>query len=69
MQDACTNSSHKRAAPQGPWFFSPRCKEAYRRLPQTYELPQSQETDGGNCLTRMATLMAASILLCIRQSW
>ncbi|MGZ2427959.1 YHS domain-containing protein [Rhizobium laguerreae] len=25
-------SSHKRAAPQGPWFFSPRCKEAYRRF-------------------------------------
>ncbi|APO68088.1 adenylate/guanylate cyclase protein [Rhizobium gallicum] len=33
-------SSYKRAAPQGPWFCSPRCEEAYRRSPQTYELPR-----------------------------
>lgn len=33
-------SSYKRAAPQGPWFCSPRFEEAYRRSPQTYELPR-----------------------------
>jgi len=31
-------SSYRRAAPQGPWFCSPRCEEAYRRSPQTYEV-------------------------------
>jgi adenylate cyclase len=33
-------SSYRRAAPQGPWFCSPRCEQAYRRSPQTYELPR-----------------------------
>lgn len=33
-------SSYRRAAPAGPWFCSPRCKEAYRRSPQTYEVPR-----------------------------
>lgn len=33
-------SSYRRAAPQGPWFCSPRCEEAYRRSPQTYEVPR-----------------------------
>ncbi|OWV87882.1 hypothetical protein ATY75_21215 [Rhizobium sp. N122] len=31
-------SPYRRAAPVGPWFCSPRCEEAYRRSPQTYEL-------------------------------
>lgn len=26
----------RRAAPEGPWFCSPRCEEAYRRSPKTY---------------------------------
>ncbi|WP_234841815.1 adenylate/guanylate cyclase domain-containing protein [Sinorhizobium meliloti] len=29
-------SSYRRAAPEGPWFCSPRCEEAYRKSPQTY---------------------------------
>ena len=33
-------SSYKRAAPEGPWFCSPRCEEAYRRSPRTYEVPR-----------------------------
>ncbi|WP_434730274.1 adenylate/guanylate cyclase domain-containing protein [Rhizobium binae] len=33
-------SSYRRAAPQGPWFCSPRCEEAYRQSPQTYESPR-----------------------------
>ncbi|WDZ81726.1 adenylate/guanylate cyclase domain-containing protein (plasmid) [Ensifer adhaerens] len=33
-------SSYRRAAPQGPWFCSRQCEEAYRRSPQTYELPR-----------------------------
>jgi adenylate cyclase len=33
-------SSYKRAAPEGPWFCSPRCEEAYQRSPQTYEVPR-----------------------------
>jgi adenylate cyclase len=33
-------SSYRRAAPEGPWFCSPRCEEAYRRSPQTYEVPR-----------------------------
>ncbi|WP_259664658.1 adenylate/guanylate cyclase domain-containing protein [Rhizobium bangladeshense] len=33
-------SSYRRAAPEGPWFCSPRCEEAYRRSPQTYESPR-----------------------------
>ena len=28
----------RRAAPEGPWFCSPRCEEAYRKSPQTYPL-------------------------------
>lgn len=31
-------SAYRRAAPQGPWFCSPQCEEAYRRSPQTYQL-------------------------------
>jgi adenylate cyclase len=31
-------SSYKRANPDGPWFCSPRCEEAYRKSPQTYPL-------------------------------
>jgi adenylate cyclase len=27
---------YRRAAPEGPWFCSPQCEEAYRRSPQTY---------------------------------
>lgn len=27
---------YRRAAPDGPWFCSPRCEEAYRRSPRTY---------------------------------
>lgn len=30
--------SYRRATPEGPWFCSPRCEEAYRRSPQTYSL-------------------------------
>jgi adenylate cyclase len=30
---------YRRAAPEGPWFCSPRCEEAYRKSPQTYPLP------------------------------
>jgi adenylate cyclase len=33
-------SSYRRAAPEGPWFCSPRCEEAYRKSPQTYPLPR-----------------------------
>ncbi|PCK83394.1 hypothetical protein CPT32_29610 [Rhizobium sophoriradicis] len=33
-------SSYRRAAPDGPWFCSPQCEEAYRRSPQTYVLPR-----------------------------
>ena len=33
-------ASFRRAAPEGPWFCSPRCEEAYRKSPQTYPLPQ-----------------------------
>jgi adenylate cyclase len=29
-------ASYRRAAPEGPWFCSPRCEEAYRKSPQTY---------------------------------
>jgi adenylate cyclase len=32
--------SYRRAVPQGPWFCSPRCEEAYRKSPQTYPLPR-----------------------------
>ena len=32
--------SYRRAAPEGPWFCSPRCEEAYRKSPQTYPLPR-----------------------------
>jgi len=32
--------SYRRGRPQGPWFCSPRCEEAYRKSPQTYPLPQ-----------------------------
>jgi adenylate cyclase len=31
--------SYRRAAPEGPWFCSPRCEEAYRKSPKTYPLP------------------------------
>jgi adenylate cyclase len=31
---------YRRAAPDGPWFCSPRCEEAYRKSPQTYPLPR-----------------------------
>lgn len=31
-------ASYRRAAPEGPWFCSPRCEEAYRKSPQTYPL-------------------------------
>ncbi len=30
--------SYRRAAPEGPWFCSPRCEEAYRKSPKTYPL-------------------------------
>jgi adenylate cyclase len=30
---------YRRAAPEGPWFCSPRCEDAYRKSPQTYPLP------------------------------
>jgi adenylate cyclase len=33
-------ASYRRAAPDGPWFCSPQCEEAYRKSPQTYPLPQ-----------------------------
>lgn len=29
---------YRRSAPEGPWFCSPRCEEAYRRSPHTYPL-------------------------------
>jgi adenylate cyclase len=29
-------ASYRRAAPEGPWFCSPRCEEAYRKSPHTY---------------------------------
>jgi len=32
--------SYRRATPEGPWFCSPRCEEAYRKSPQTYPLPK-----------------------------
>ncbi|TIY09597.1 MAG: hypothetical protein E5V18_00225 [Mesorhizobium sp.] len=31
-------TSYRRAVPQGPWFCSPLCEEAYRKSPQTYPL-------------------------------
>lgn len=31
---------YRRASPEGPWFCSPRCEEAYRKSPQTYPLPR-----------------------------
>jgi adenylate cyclase len=31
-------ASYRRASPDGPWFCSPRCEEAYRKSPQTYKL-------------------------------
>ena len=31
-------AAYRRAAPEGPWFCSPRCEEAYRKSPQTYPL-------------------------------
>ena len=30
-------SAYLRNAPTGPWFCSPRCAEAYRRSPETYQ--------------------------------
>jgi adenylate cyclase len=33
-------ASYRRAAPEGPWFCSPLCEEAYRKSPQTYPLPR-----------------------------
>jgi adenylate cyclase len=33
-------ASYRRAAPDGPWFCSPHCEEAYRKSPQTYPLPR-----------------------------
>ncbi|MGO7632696.1 adenylate/guanylate cyclase domain-containing protein [Rhizobium leguminosarum] len=33
-------SAYRRASPQGPWFCSPLCEEAYQRSPQTYGLPR-----------------------------
>ena len=30
--------SYRRAVPEGPWFCSPHCEEAYRKSPQTYPL-------------------------------
>ncbi|WP_261336658.1 adenylate/guanylate cyclase domain-containing protein [Rhizobium leguminosarum] len=39
-------SSYRRAAPHGPWFCSPQCEEAYRRSPQTYELPGDSKRIG-----------------------
>ena len=33
-------ASYRRAAPEGPWFCSPRCEDAYRKSPQTYPLPR-----------------------------
>lgn len=29
----------RRASPEGPWFHSQRCEEAYRKSPQTYPWP------------------------------
>lgn len=31
---------YKRAAPDGPWFCSPRCEEAYKQSPHTYQVPR-----------------------------
>jgi adenylate cyclase len=31
-------ASYRRAVPEGPWFCSPRCEDAYRKSPQTYPL-------------------------------
>jgi adenylate cyclase len=31
---------YRRAAPDDPWFCSPRCKEAYLKSPQSYPLPR-----------------------------
>lgn len=33
---AAPYSAFLRSAPEGPWFCSPRCEEAYARSPQTY---------------------------------
>jgi adenylate cyclase len=32
-------ASYRRMPPQGPWFCSPLCEEAYRKSPQTYPWP------------------------------
>lgn len=34
--------AYRRAEPDGPWFCSPQCEEAYRRSPLTYSLPRGQ---------------------------
>jgi len=31
-------AAYRRANPEGPWFCSPRCEDAYRKSPQTYPL-------------------------------
>jgi adenylate cyclase len=36
-------ASYRRAAPEGPWFCSPRCEEAYRKSPQTYPLARCRQ--------------------------
>ena len=36
---AAPYSSFQRVVPDGLWFCSPRCEEAYHRSPQTYPLP------------------------------
>jgi adenylate cyclase len=44
-------AAYRRAAPDGPWFCSPRCAEAYRNSPQTYPWPPRPavgETRTGN---------------------
>ena len=47
-------SSYRRAAPQGPWFCSPLCEEAYRRSPQTYEVPGDTARRRGDDLIELA---------------
>jgi adenylate cyclase len=39
-------ASYRRAAPEGPWFCSPRCEEAYRKSPQTYPWPPTADRLG-----------------------
>jgi adenylate cyclase len=34
--------SYQRALPEGPWFCSPRCEDAYRKSPQTYPLSKAR---------------------------